>query len=325
MRHLRAVTDAPTQPAARTSAPAGPVAAPGPVPADWARMALLTCLWGSAFATIEVALETLSPLVIVMLRMWLGAAFLLTVAAIVRAPLPRLLPRPDPAWKWLAAVGLVGNTIPFFLIPWAQQTVNSGMTGIVISSAPLFVAVLAHFLAGERITRRRSAGLAVAFLGVIVLFAPTLSAEAGPGYAMAVGALLLTAVLYAFTVILARFSTHKSLIGGAAGVCLVAAIATTPLGLWDATTNGLEFSARSGAAILALGAGPTALATITYLALARSAGPGFLSLTNYLVPVFAVTLGAVALNETFGWNALAALGLILLGLLLAGRRPKLRA
>lgn len=313
------VTDA--SPTAQSAAP--PTGHTAPKPADWARVAALTAFWGSAFAMIEVALETLTPAVIVCARMWIGALLLLSVAAVMRAPLPRLFPRPDPAWGWLAAVGIVGNTVPFFLIPWAQQSVTSGLTAIVIASAPLWVALLAHVLVpGERLTLRKLLGLAVAFFGVGVLFAPSIAAGVQDARAPAIAALLLASICYAVTVILARFSTHKSLVGGAAGVCLVAAVATTPLGVWDVAAHGLEFSARSGAALVALGVIPTAMATLVYLATARSAGPGFLSLTNYVVPLWAVGLGAVALGERLPTSAFTALALILAGLVLAGRRPK---
>lgn len=323
------MTDAPSvKPQVVTPAPAIP--APQAKPVDWLRIGLLTMFWGSAFATIEVALESLSPILIVTLRMWIGALFLLCVAAIVRSPIPRIWPRPDPAWKWLVGVGLVGNTVPFFLIPWAQQTTTSGMTGIVVATAPLFVALLGHFFAGETLTGRRSLGLAAAFLGVGVLFAPSILAGAqsasGEVHAqtMAILALLLAAFLYAITAILARFSTHKGMVGGAAGVCTIAALACTPFGLWDFLANGADPTMRSAIAMLALGVGPTALATIVYMATARSAGPGFLSLTNYIVPLFSVALGAALLDEALEPRALAALALILTGLLLAGRKGKAR-
>lgn len=319
-----AMTDAPAlKPHVTTPAPAVP--APSPKPADWLRICLLTMFWGSAFATIEVALESLSPILIVTLRMWIGALFLLCVAVVLRSPPPRLWPRPDPAWKWLAGVGLVGNTVPFFLIPWAQQTTTSGMTGIVIATAPLFVALLGHFFAGEKLTARRSLGLAAAFSGVGVLFAPSILSGAESAHAAAIGALLLAAFLYAITAILARFSTHKGMVGGAAGVCLIAALACTPFGLWDYFANGADPTTRSMAAMLALGVGPTALATIIYMATARSAGPGFLSLTNYIVPLFSVALGAALLDERLEPRALVALALIMLGLLLAGRKGRARA
>lgn len=315
MSETPASVQTPDPPAVR----AGP---PHPGPFDWARILLLTVLWGSAFATIEVALETLSPVLIVTLRMWIGALALLGAAAIVRSPLPRLFPRPDPAWGWLAGVGLVGNTIPFFLIPWAQQTTTSGMTGIVLTTAPLFVALLAHFFAGERLTARRTLGLLVAFAGVGVLFAPSIVSGAQDARALALGALLAAAFLYAITAILARHNTHRPMIGGAAAVCLIAALATTPFGLWDAAANGVTFTARSGVAIVGLGLGPTALATIVYMYVARSAGPGFLSLTNYIVPLFSVALGAALLDERLEPRAFVALALILAGLFLANRRRR---
>jgi len=319
------MTDAPAIEDQAPPFPEPAAAAPAPTPADWARILMLTAFWGSAFALIEVALETLSPTLIVTLRMWIGALFLLALAAILRSPLPRIWPRPDPAWKWILGVGLVGNTLPFFLIPWAQQTTNSGMTAIVLTTAPLFVALLAHFIVpGERLKARRALGLLIAFVGVGVLFAPAIVSGAESAQAAAIAALLAAAFLYAVTAILARFNTHKAMVGGAAGVCLVAALATTPFGLWDYFANGVEFTARSAAAVTALGIGASALATIIYMKTARSAGPSFLSLTNYIVPLFSVALGAFALHERFELRAFAALALILTGLLLAGRKRRVK-
>lgn len=304
------------------SAPALAHVEPQPRPVDWARMLFLVTLWGSSFALVELTLETLSPAVIVMLRMWIGASALLLIAAIARSPLPRIFPRPDPAWIWLAGVGLVGNTVPFFLIPWAQQTTTSGMTAIVLTSSPLFVALLGHFVVKEeRLTARRLLGLLIAFAGVGVLFAPALFSDER-GQAAAILALLGAAFLYANTAIIARYNTHRPMVGGAAAVCLVAALATTPFVLWDIFAHGLEFTPRSGAAMIALGIFPTAIATIVYMATARSAGPGFLTLTNYLVPLFSVALGTALLHERLDPRAFVALAMILTGVLLAGRKRR---
>jgi drug/metabolite transporter (DMT)-like permease len=289
---------------------------------EWGLLFALVALWGSSFLLVRVSLDAFTPLAVTAGRLLIGAGVLvLLLVATGRRP-----PGQARAWGFFVAMALVGNALPFFLIAWGQRTIPSGLTGILMAVMPLVVLVLAHFLvAGERLTPRRLAGFTLGFIGVVVLTGPEARAamigrEASFTAQLAV---LGAAVCYGVAAIIARrgpvlnpvvtAGAVLSIAGIVVGGCLLAAglrsgepaAAHAPIGLVPAL------------ALLALGALSTALATVVYFSLVARAGPTFLSLINYLIPVWAVVLGALALGERLPTRAFAALGLILAGMVLA--------
>ncbi len=291
-------------------------------PLDWFRLAALVLLWGSAFALTAVAVETAPPGLIVSVRLWVASAFLLGWCAFQGARLPRLWPRPDPVWGWLAALGVVGNALPFFLNSWGQQTVPSSLASVLISATPLATVALAHFFVpGEHMTPRKALGFCVGFLGVVLLIGPAALADMGGPAFIAQLAILGAALSYGTNGVIARRAPVKSSAVGAAGMVLVAAVITTPLGA-QALLAGARPDAAAWAAMLALGLGSTGLAAVTYFATVRSAGPSFASLANYLMPVTAVLIGVGLLRERLDTSAYLAIAVILAGIVLAARRPR---
>jgi len=126
----------------------------------------LALMWGSSYLFIKIGVETLPPLSLVFLRVLVGLVILLVVVAATRTPLPR-----DPrTLLHLAVLGTVNIAAPFWLIGWAEQHIDSGLAGILQSTAPFFTLILASsFIHDERITRGRLAGIALGFVGIIVL------------------------------------------------------------------------------------------------------------------------------------------------------------
>ncbi len=103
---------------------------------DWVLLVLIVALGGSAFVMIRSALETMPPVVITIGRLWLGAIVLYAIMVHAGRRLPPLMVRAGGklrlrrSWGWMIAVGIVGNTLPFFIFPWAQQFVDSGLAGV---------------------------------------------------------------------------------------------------------------------------------------------------------------------------------------------------
>jgi drug/metabolite transporter (DMT)-like permease len=214
-------------------------------------------------------------------------------------------------------MGIVGNAAPFYLITWGQQVVESALAGVMMAIMPLATLLLAHFLVeGERLTWRRSAGFALGFIGIVLLFAPGLVAGVAEGsgglvYQLAV---LLAALCYAANSVLARLLVTRDFLVASAGTLFVASMLMVPIALIIDAPWRLEPTWASIASIVWLGVGPTGIATILYFRLISSAGPTFMSLVNYLSPPVAVFLGVVLLGEEPGVNAYAGLVLILTGI-----------
>lgn len=283
--------------------------------ADWIGLGIMALLWGTAFAFIAFGLEGLPPAGIAFVRLAL-AAVLLTAHAYWRGH--RLPGLKDPRWPWWIALGFFGNALPFFLIPWAQQDISSGVAGILLAVMPLATVGLAHFFAGEPMTRMKFAGFLIGFAGVVLLIGPSALAGLGGPVFLAKLAVLAAAFAYAVNMILVRRAPATPPALSAAGMLITSAVWAAPLGLWQlaSSTDAMSWSAWS--AVIWLGIGPTAIASVYYMRLIGSAGAGFASMVNYLVPVVAVLAGLV-LGETIGWTSLAGLAVILAGIAIARR------
>jgi drug/metabolite transporter (DMT)-like permease len=188
---------------------------------------------------------------------------------------------------------------------------------------PLATLLLAHFfVAGERMTAARALGFSIGLAGVVVLMGSTALTGLGGSLlkASAQAAVLAGALCYAANSVLARRLIATDFLVASTAVLIVASALMVPAALVFDYPWALAPSAGSAAAIVWLGIGPTALATILYFRLIAAAGPTFMSLVNYLSPVVAVLAGVSLLGEEPGVTALAGLGLILLGIALSRRR-----
>jgi len=280
---------------------------------DWVLLLALVAMWGSSFMFNKRGLETVTPLTLVAARLAIGALVLLIVVHERGMRLPRI----GPVWAAYTVMGFVGNALPFFLITWGQQAIDSALAGILIAAMPLATLLLAHFIiAGEHLTQRRAAGFLVGFAGILVLMGPAVATRSGGSTLQVVSelAVLGGALCYSTNSILARLLVKTDFLVAATGTLLVASIMVVPLAIALEQPWTLAPSFASTAAIVWLGIGPTALATILYFRLISSAGPTFMSLVNYLSPAVAVFLGVMLLGEQPGVNAYGALVLILSGI-----------
>jgi drug/metabolite transporter (DMT)-like permease len=291
-------------------------------PVEWGLLLSLVVLWGSSFLLVRVSLDAFTPVAVTAGRLLIGAGVLVLVLLVMGRRPPWTLR----AWWFFLVMALVGNALPFFLIAWGQREIPSGLTGILMAVMPLITLLLAHFLvAGERLTPRRLAGFALGFLGVLVLTGPEARAALVGREASFVAqlAVLGAAVCYGVAAIIARRGPvlHPVVTAGAvlsiAGIVVGGFLLAAGLREGEAAAAHSPIGLAPGISLLALGALSTALATVVYFSLVARAGPTFLSLINYLIPVWAVVLGALALGERLPTRAFAALGLILAGVVLA--------
>lgn len=281
---------------------------------DWIGLIALTALWGTAFMFNEFALVSFTPAELVFARIGMAAVVLIAFLAARRRPLPQ----PGRAWLALAVMALLGNVLPFQLIAWAQQTIDSALTGVLMAIMPLFVLTLSHFfIPGSRLTTVRLAGFGLGFFGVVLVIGPeTLSGLGTTGPLLAMLAALGAALSYSINSIVARRIGAEDPMTTAAGMMLVATFMMLPVGgpgllQLEAAPTGMAL-----ASVAVLGLLSTGLATVIYFRIVQGPGPAFLSLVNYLVPAWAVLAGALVLGETLSPSVFAGLGLILGGIAL---------
>lgn len=283
----------------------------------WGGLIALALLWGGAFAFITVGVETLPPSVVAFGRLALAAVVLTVWAVAQKRYLP---PLTDRRWLWFAGLGLFGNALPFTLIAIGQQTVPSGVAGILMGMTPLAIIMAAHFvLPGERINAWKGAGFLIGFSGIVLLTGPSALAGMLETDFLAQMLIFAATLAYATNAILYQRMPETPPITVAAGSLICASVLTVPLVIWDGATGAaVQPSLNSILAVIALGLLPTALATIVYMAIARKVGAAFIALINYAVPVVAAMIGLM-LGEALGLTAWLALGIILLGIFIARR------
>jgi drug/metabolite transporter (DMT)-like permease len=268
----------------------------------------LAAIWGASFLFIEIALRELAPETVILLRIGFGALALGIYVLLggrgfagLRAYLPAL-----------ALMGALNTALPFFLITWGQQYIDSGLAAIFNSSAPIFTAFFALGLdRSQRATGLRLVGILLGFAGIVALvgFEPSGGDRAVWGALAVVGA----AVCYALAALYAgrRFvGLRPELV--ALGSLLWATLFALPFGLATASSFGWE----TLGSVLFLGVAATAVAYLLYFGLIAGAGASRAILVTYLVPSLALVYGAVLLDEQVTAIALIGLALVLGGVAL---------
>lgn len=292
--------------------------------AHWLLLFALVAMWGSSFVFTKIAVSAIPPASVVAGRLVLAMAVLLGVVLITR----RRLPRGGRFWGFFFLMAVIGNCLPFWLITWGQQGIDSGLAGILMAVMPLTTVVLAHFfVAGEGLNGARIVGFLLGFAGIVVLTGPDALLELkGEGTVLLSElAVLGGALCYALGAILARRRPDSEAMVATTVVVLIAGLVMVPLAVVEGPPAVGDISAEVALAVAFLGLVSTATATVVYFKLITEAGPTFLSMINYLIPIWALLLGAVMLEETPEWTSLAALALILSGIVLAetrGRRAR---
>jgi drug/metabolite transporter (DMT)-like permease len=281
---------------------------------EWLLLAALVAMWGSSFMFIKLGVATVPTSTLVAARLILGAAILLAIMRLRGARLPPW----GRVWGNYTILAILGNCIPFTAITWGQQRTDSALAGILMAVMPLATMVLAHFFVkGEHMTRNRVIGFILGFAGIIALMGPSvLDRISGLSLAtLSQAAILFGALCYAGNSVLTRILARgDDVLVASTAMLLIASAIAVPLALLMDPPWQMNASATSLWAILWLGVGPTAIATVVYFKLIATAGPTFMSLVNYMAPAVAVFLGVVLLGEAPGLHAYVALALILLGI-----------
>jgi len=288
---------------------------------DWGLLATLVVLWGSNFMFVKLGVATVPPATLAAGRLLVAAV---TLVAVIRALGYRFPPR-GLVWIHYTILAVVGNSLPFFLISWGQQTIDSSLAGILMAIMPLATLLMAHlWVTDERLTRNRAVGFGLGFVGIVMLIGPAALAGLGGSAARILAQLSVLggALCYASQSVLVRVTLRGDVMVASAAIVAIAAAISLPIALVIDQPWNLSPSTTSVWAVVWMGIGPTAIATLAFIKLIGSAGPTFMSLVNYGVPVVAVFLGVVMLGEAPNANAYTGLLLILTGIAVSQLRRR---
>jgi drug/metabolite transporter (DMT)-like permease len=274
---------------------------------------VLALLWGPAFLFTKVAVQDIPPLTLVMVRLGVAAAILYGVLRFQGRRLPRL----GLIWKHFAVVGLLYNALPFVLVSWGQQYIDSAPAAILIGTTPLFTMILAHlFTANDHLTPAKTIGVGLGFAGLVVLLGPALLSGV---QATLWG--LLAAVLAAASYAGAFVYAQKTLRGlpplvGPTAQLTSSALFLLPLAVIVERPYDLPLPSWPAlGSLILLTLLSTVLAFVIYYRAMEITSATVLSMTTYMIPIVAMILGVVVLSEQLNWNAYLGCGLIIVGVM----------
>jgi len=290
---------------------------------DWVTFWTLGLIWGSSFLWIKIALDNVGPFTLVAWRLLIGVAGLALVV-LFRRP---TFPRGRRIYGLLALLGVTNTALPFLLISWGEQSIDSAVASILNGTVPLFAMVFAHFaLQDDRMTRARVAGLILGFLGVIVL----MSGDLVPGEVRTGGlgqlAVLVASILYAFSTVFARKNLH----GLSPVVQSFVPLVVADLFIWTgavaieapvlAPTSGLTWFA-----LVWLGLLGSCVAYLLLFTLLHRVGPTRTTMVTYVFPVVGLILGIVFLQEPVTPSLLIGAAMVVAGILVVNGSTLLRS
>jgi drug/metabolite transporter (DMT)-like permease len=282
---------------------------------DWLVFIVLGILWGSSFLWIKIAIQEISPLLLVTLRLSF-AIITLTIAAIIARP---LWPQSKRLWLILVFFGLINTAIPYFLISWGEQYIDSAVAAILNSSTPLFAMLIAHiFLDDDRITLPRLTGLLIGFVGIVIIVSRDLGQnESVSQYTTLIllgqAAVLLASLLYAGSAVFAKRNLKGlspvvqglvPIVGASIFLWLLVPIVEDPISLPELPITWIS--------IAWLGLLGTGFAFILYFYLIHSVGPTRTTLVTYIFPLVGLVLGVIVLGEKLDWRLAVGAALIII-------------
>ncbi len=284
----------------------------------WLVFLLLGGIWSSSFLWIKIAVQEVGPITLVSFRVLFGLLFAIAVILIQRAQLPRTFKD----WYPLLLLGIVNVAIPFFLISWGEQVIDSAVAAILDATVPLFTILIAHFLLhDDKMTVPKVLGLLIGFAGVVILMSKDIGASAGP--LLGQGAVVLASAFYAGSSVYARKTTENvsgilrsagPLISSTAVMWLATFLVERPVKIPQLPITWI--------ALLWLGILGSGFAFILSYYLIHEIGPTRTTMVTYLFPLGGVILGFSFLGEQLSWQLLVGGALIVASLAVANYQPR---
>lgn len=286
----------------------------------WSLILLLAAIWGASYLFIKVAVEDIAPAPMMAARSLVAAALLAGYLALSLGA-ARAARELRASWRESVVLGILNAALPFWLVAWGEQHIDSSVAAIAQSTVPIFTFLIAfRVLPHEHVSVLRLAGVALGFLGVAMLAG--LDPRGGWWAAAGTFAVVLSSLSYAAAGVYGQLRVRT--VAGpvlATGSMLVGGAVLVPLSLFQLPSE--PPSAEALGALAALTLLGTALGQLILFRVLRLYGSRRLSLVTYLMPGFALLYGAVLLAEPITFAAAGGLALILVGVALgSGVRPR---
>ncbi len=277
----------------------------------WLFFVILVVLFGSAFSFIDISLELFSPLFIAFTRVFISTIILFCICNYLKISFNFFYKN----FFLIFILALTGTTIPFTFISWAQNYIDSSVTGILIGFMPLFTIIGSSLIGYEKLTLFSIFGFIIGFVGILILSLDSIS-SLNLSNSLPQIAVIFSALMYSINALLIKKLSHINILPLSTTVMLVSSMQlilflpfTDHIYIEQDITNYSPILS-----LLFLSVFCTAIATVIYYKIIKNSGPNFLSLVNYPVPIFAVFLGVTFLDEKLEISSIIALALVLIGI-----------
>ncbi|MEM7619786.1 MAG: DMT family transporter [Pseudomonadota bacterium] len=280
---------------------------------DYTLLITLAAIWGASFYFIKLAVDTIPAVTLTLGRLAIGALFLYAIARIYKEPFPKDLM----IWVYITLSAFIGSALPFTLISWGEETVDSGIAAILMGVAPLTTIFIAHFLTkDEKLNIAKIIAVVLGIFGLIVLMGSETFSTLGDDTVRQI-AIAGAAFCYGLNTIITKSLIHLPKHSMVAAILIVSTIMMLPASIaWDKPWT-LTPSSSSLISMAILGLLQTALAGLMMFIIIERQSASFFSQINFFVPIFGVVWGIAFLSEQIPPNGFIALGIILLGMLIA--------
>ncbi len=284
---------------------------------DYILLSILALIWASAFFNIKIATYSYAPLTISFFRILFGAIPVVLLCKYKKIKIEAF----SKDWIWFASIGMINLVIPFFLIAYGVQKIQSNLAAILMASTPLSATILAHFFTKyEKINIEKTFGILIGFFGIVLLFSDDiLINNENFFYALMI---LFGSTFYVVGGLLTLKISKKRNENVTASILIWGAIITLPITFFFEQPWTLNPRLDSTIALIYLGIFPTGLAWLLRFRILKKNGLVFQAQVAYLIPIFGVILGYIFLNELITVKVLIALIAVIIGFYFVRRSIK---
>ena len=288
-----------------------------PTITDYIFLVVLALIWASAFFNIKIATYSYGPVTIAFLRILLGAIPVVVLCFFKKIKIEAF----SRDWYWFAAIGIINLVIPFFLIAYGVQKVQSNLAAILMASTPLSATVLAHFFTNnEKINFIKVLGVMIGFSGIVFLFSDNILINENN----IISALLILggSTFYVIGGLLTLKVSNKKNENVTASILIWATIFLLPITAYTEQPWNLNPRLDSTISLIYLGIFSTGLAWLMRFRILKNNGLVFQAQVAYLIPIFGIILGYIFLNEIITSKVIVAVAAVVLGIYFVRRSIK---
>jgi drug/metabolite transporter (DMT)-like permease len=286
---------------------------------DYFLLSLLALIWASAFFNIKIATYSYGPLTISLLRIFFGAIPVVLLCYIKKIKIEAF----SRDWYWFASIGIINLVIPFFLIAYGVQKIQSNLAAILMASTPLSASLIAHFFTkNEKINLIKSLGVLVGFSGIVFLFSDNILINENNFFSALL--ILVGSTFYVVGGLLTLKISNKKNENVTASILIWGTLILFPISL--IVEQPWNFSPRidSTISLIYLGVFSTGIAWLLRFQILKNNGLVFQAQVAYLIPIFGIILGYLFLDEQITWKVIISVLAVIIGIYFVKKGNKIK-